>query len=181
MKYLESGGHEKSTLMRLTLGGSLVFLFGLWLSSFGMYFSRFTLNPQSVVNYYRGSEETFQAPRTFGSMVEVTHGHMAMMGVVLLLLTHLAIFLPVSRKLKIAGIVGTFGAALLNEAAGWLVRFADPAFAPLKPIAFLASQGFQITLLTCLAAGLFRVSRRSEEPANSSAFAKREEEMGLAE
>ena len=164
MKYLESGGHERSGLMRLTLGGALVFLFGLWVSSFGMFFSRFNLDPQSVIAYYRGSEETFQPPRTFGSMVEVTHGHMAMMGVVLLLLTHLAIFLPVKRSVKVAGIIGTFAAAFLNEASGWLVRFAGPAFAPLKPIAFLASQGFQIVLLLSLAAGLIRAGRRAPSP-----------------
>jgi hypothetical protein len=170
MKYLESGGPEKGGLMRLPLAGALLFLFGLWVSSFGMFFSRFSLDPHSVVTYYRGSEETFQSPRTFGSMVEVTHGHMAMMAVVLLLLTHLAIFLPVARKVKGAGIIGTFAAALLNEGSGWLVRFVDPSFAPLKLVAFFASQGFQIVLIVSLAFGLFRTGKRAESRSKEAAL-----------
>jgi hypothetical protein len=162
MKYLENGRFRDPSLMRLTLGGALVFLFALWVSAFGLYFSRMSLSPTSVVSYYRGSEETFQPARTFGSMVEVTHGHMAMMALVLLLLTHLAIFIPAPRRLKAVGIVGTFAAAFANELSGWLVRFASPAFAALKPVAFLTSQGFQLLLLASLAVYLFRPERKVE-------------------
>lgn len=156
MKYLENGRFRDPSLMRLTLGGALVFLVGLWASAFGVYFSRMGLSTASVASYYRGSEETFQPARTFGSMVEVTHGHMAMMALVLLLLTHLAIFVPAPRRLKAIGIAGTFAAAFTNELSGWLVRFVHPAFAGLKPVAFLASQAFQLALLTVLAVYLFR-------------------------
>lgn len=163
MKYLENGRFRDQSLMRLTLGGALVFLLGLWVSAFGVYFSRLGLDAASVVSYYRGSEETFQQARTFGSMVEVTHGHMAMMALVLLLLTHLAIFVPAPRRLKAIGIAGTFLAAFTNEASGWLVRFVHPGFAALKPVAFLTSQAFQLALLTVLGVYLFRRSGRGEQ------------------
>ncbi len=163
MKYLATGAHQKSNLMKLSILGALTFLFGLWVSSFGMFFSRFTLDPETVVTYYRGSEETFQAPRTFGSMVEVTHGHMAMMAVTLLFLTHLVIFLPFSARLKVIGIAGTFVSAFLNEASGWLVRFVHPGFAPLKLVSFFASQSFQFALLVCLVIGLSQKERRKAE------------------
>ena len=133
--------------MRLTLGGVLVMLAGLWWTNALMYFDRMSLSPASVVRYYRGSPEEFIEPRTYGSMLEVTHMHLPMMALVLLLLTHLAIFLPWSTRARAGLIVSTFAFALLGEAAGWLVRFVSPAFAPLKVGAFL---GLEVTLLGLL-------------------------------
>lgn len=160
MKYMEQGGFQNNALTRLTLWGTFVFLSGLWVSNFGMYFARMGLRPASVVAYYLGSEETFQEARTFGSMVEASHGHFAMMAMVLLVLTHLYVFVPAPRRLKAAFVVGTFASTFLAEAAGWLVRFVHPAFAVLKPVAFLASQAFLGLLLALLAAFLVRAGTR---------------------
>ena len=68
----------------------------------------------------------------------------------LLLLTHLVIFAPLSSRLKTGLIVGSFGSALVMEGGSWLVRFVDPAFAWLKLAAFLVFQ----TLLAALILGL---------------------------
>lgn len=160
MKYMEQGGFQNNPLTRLTLWGTLVFLTGLWLSNFGMYFSRMGLSPASVAAYYRGSDETFQPARTFGSMVESSHGHFAMMAMVLLVLTHLYIFVPGPRRLKAAFVGGTFAATFLSEASGWLVRFVHPGFAILKPVAFLASQAFLALMLGLLATFLVTATRR---------------------
>jgi hypothetical protein len=160
MKYMEQGGFQNNPLTRMTLWGTFVFLTGLWASNFGMYFSRMGLSPSSVAAYYRGSEETFQPERTFGSMVESSHGHFAMMAMVLLVLTHLYIFVPGPRRLKTAFVIGTFAATFLSEASGWLVRFVHPGFAILKPAAFLASQAFLGLMLALLAAFLLRAGRR---------------------
>lgn len=160
MKYMEQGGFQNNPLTRLTLWGTLVFLTGLWVSNFGMYFSRMGLSPSSVVAYYRGSDATFQPARTFGSMVESSHGHFAMMAMVLLVLTHLYIFVPGPRRLKAAFVSGTFAATFLSEASGWLVRFVQPGFAILKPVAFLASQAFLVLMLGLLATFLLAASRR---------------------
>ena len=160
MRYMEQGGFQNNPLMRLTLWGTFVFLTGLWVSNFGMYFSRMGLSPASVAAYYRGSDETFQPARTFGSMVESSHGHFAMMAMVLLVLTHLTIFVPGPRRLKTAFVVGTFATTFLSEASGWLVRFVHPGFAVLKPMAFLASQACLGLMLGLLAAFLLMASRR---------------------
>jgi len=160
MKYMEQGGFQNNPLTRLTLWGTFVFLTGLWVSNFGMYFSRMSLSPSSVAAYYRGSDETFQPARTFGSMVESSHGHFAMMAMVLLVLTHLYILVPGPRRLKTAFVGGTFAATFLSEASGWLVRFVHPGFAILKPVAFLASQSFLGLMLGLLAAFLFVAARR---------------------
>lgn len=150
MKYLQNGGFQKQPLMRLTLSLSLLFITGFIVTNFLLYFNKMDLTPTSVVTYYNGSDEDFIPARTYQSMLEVTHGHLPMMALVLLLLTHLAIFAPFSQAGKVAFVVVAFLSALLNEAAGWLVRFVDPAFAYLKVGAFLTMQGSLIFLVVVL-------------------------------
>ena len=157
MKYMMNGAHRTHGLIRLTLGGTLVFLTFLWVSNFLMYAQRMGLDPHSVVRYYRGSEEEFAAPRTYGSLLEASHGHFAMMGLVLLLLTHLAIFVPWSLRVRVVLVVGTFAAALCEELAGWLVRYAHPDFAWLKIAGFL---GLQAGLGVLLAGLAWQVARQ---------------------
>ena len=151
MKYMERGGYESQPLMRLTLGLSLALLFGFWLTNFGLYFARMNLRPSSVVAYYNGSEEDFRPPRSTESMLETTHMHLPMMALVLLLLTHLSIFVPLPRRAKTALIVGTFAAAALQEGSGWLVRYVSPWFASLKVLGFVGLQAAVLFLLCSLA------------------------------
>lgn len=151
MKYMQSGGFQGHPQMRLTLLWTCVFLTGLWTTNFFFYFSKMGLTPGSVVDYYRGSERLFTQPRSFETMLEVTHFHLPMMAVVILLLTHLVIFAPFTSRLKVWLISGTFGSALLEEASGWLVRFVHPAFAPLKIASFAVFQALMAFLLFALA------------------------------
>ena len=93
------------------------------MTNFLLYFSKMGLSPASVVDYYRGSEQAFTAGRSFQSMVEVAHFHLPMMAVVILILTHLVIFIPFPNKVKVVIIIFSFAVAFLNELTGWLVRF----------------------------------------------------------
>jgi len=157
MKYLLTGAYRVSGIMRLTLACTLVFLVFLWATSALLYFQRMNLDPGSVVAYYRGSEQEFAAPRTYGSLLEQSHAHFAMMSMVLLLLTHLAIFIPWPLRLRVTLVVATFGAALIDELAGWLVRFVHPSFALFKVVGFAGLQ----TGLAVLIAGLaWHLARR---------------------
>ncbi|MGB5873885.1 MAG: hypothetical protein WBH56_09170, partial [Bacteroidota bacterium] len=140
MKYLQNGGFQSHPLMRLTLALTLVLLTGFVVTNFLLYFAKMDLSPESVVSYYQGSDEEFRPPRSYQSMVEVTHGHLAMMALIILLLTHLLIFPPLPKGAKVTIILTTFASALSGEAAGWLVRFVHPEFAWLKVIAFLTLQ-----------------------------------------
>lgn len=151
MKYMQEGGFQKHPLMRLTITLTLFFFLGLWISNFLMYFSRMNLSPQSVTAYYLGSEETFRPPRSYQSMLEVTHFHLPIMGIALLLLTHLLIFAPFKNRTKIGFIVTAFFSAVMNEGAGWLVRFVNPNFAYLKIASFLVFQ----MVMGFLIAGVF--------------------------
>lgn len=173
MKYMESGGYQKQALMRLTLGLTLVLLLGFWLTNFAMYFGRMGLRPQSVVAYYNGSEEDFRPARSAASMLETSHTHLPMMGMVLLFLTHLTIFVPAPGNAKVALIVTTFTCAVLDESAGWLVRFVSPAWAPLKVLAFLGLQTAIFVLLAALGAFLWRGARAPAAVPNAAAPARR--------
>ncbi|MEX2090181.1 MAG: hypothetical protein WEB62_10435, partial [Bacteroidota bacterium] len=94
MRYLQNGGFQNNPFMRLTLGLMLLFMIGFVATNFALYFAKMDLTPSSVVAYYNGSEEEFRPARTYQSMLEVTHMHLPMMALVILLLTHLIIFAP---------------------------------------------------------------------------------------
>jgi hypothetical protein len=152
---MESGGFQHHPLMRLTISLTLVLLFGFWVTNLVLYTSKMGLSPASVVTYYNGSEEAFLPPRTMGSMVEVTHAHLAMMALLLLLLTHLVIFSPFRKGVKLLFIWGTFGAAVASEAGGWLVRFVSPALAPVKVAGFVVLESLLGILLFAVAWSLW--------------------------
>ena len=162
MKYMQQGGFQHKAPMRLTINLTLVFLFGLLVTGFAMYFERMGLSPASVRSYYLGSEADFTNPRSYASMLETAHAHLPMMGLVLLFLTHLILFAPFSDAAKKRLVLLAFGSALLEEGSGWLVRFVSPGFAPLKVAAFLVFQAVLGGLIVSLAVFL---SRSAGEPA----------------
>jgi hypothetical protein len=161
MKYLQDGSHAHQPLMRLSLALTLLLLLGFWATNFAMYFSRMGLDAPSVVAYYNGSEADFRPARSAASMLETTHMHLPMMGLVLLLLTHLLIFVPLRASWKRAFIVGVFLFAILSEGGGWLVRFVSPSLAPVKIAGFLGLQTGLAFLLAALALSLARPRRRA--------------------
>jgi len=156
VKYLLHGNYRGPLLVRLTLSWALSFLALLWITNVLLYFQHMNLHPASVVHYYLGADEDFAAPRSYGSMLEVAHAHFAMMGLVLLLLTHLAIFIPWPLRTRVVLVCATFASALLEESGGWLVRFVSPGFAPLKIAGFLGLQAGLAVLLVALAVHLNR-------------------------
>jgi len=158
VKFMEKGGFQTQPLMRLTLGLTLLFLAAFWVTNFAVYFSRMSLRPASVVAYYNGSEADFRPPRSAESMLETSHMHLPVMGMVLLFLTHLAIFVPLPKPAKTALIATTFGSAVLEEGAGWLVRYVSPAFAPLKVLGFVGLQAAIFFLLGALGVFLSKAS-----------------------
>lgn len=172
MKYMQNGCFQSHALMRLTLHLTLLLLAAFWLSNFALYFAHMNFTPQSVVSYYRGSEEQYRMPRTYQSMLEVTHMHLPMMALVILLLTHLLIFSSFSARAKAAFIVCAFSAAMGSEGGGWLVRFVHPAFAWLRIIGFASLQATIAFLLGALAHLLWQAARLSklEEAVTSSSL-----------
>jgi hypothetical protein len=105
----------------------------------------------SVVEYYLGSEEKFLQPRTYQGMLEISHFHLFAMGLLLLTLTHLMLFVPLPASVKPWFVIVPFASALLDEGAGWLVRFVAPGFAYLKIVGFLALEtSLAVLIVVCV-------------------------------
>jgi hypothetical protein len=114
-----------------------------------------SLRPSAVIEYYRGSEEKFLQPRSLVGLLEQLHFHTFAMGILLLTLTHLLLFVPLSLRAKACGIAGSFSAALFGELSGWGVRFIHPGFAYLKILSFVVLQGTILWLMIMVAWALW--------------------------
>lgn len=176
MKYLERGGFQTHDLMRLTLGLACLLLAGFWVTNLVLFGTRLGFTSGSVAAYYLGAEGEFRSARTAASMLEVTHMHLPMMAVVVLLLTHLLIFAPWRRGTKVTVILVAFLSALADEGAGWLVRFVHPGFAWLKLVAFASLQG----VLAILLVGLARFLWLGREREKAESIVSDEEALRLA-
>jgi hypothetical protein len=135
-----TGEWSRNRLLQTIVVLYCLYVAGLWLTNALLYFSKMGLAPASVVEYYLGSEERFLSPRSYQGLLEVSHFHLFAMGMLLLVLTHLMLFIPARSGVKAWLIAVPFAAALLDEGSGWLVRFVHPGFAWLKVAGFLLLQ-----------------------------------------
>ena len=135
-----TGVWTRNGLLQMIVVLYAFYVAGLWLTNGLLYFNKMNLGYDSVVAYYLGSPERFLSPRSYLGMLEVSHFHLFAIGMLLLVLTHLMLFVPLSNRLKAWLIAVPFLAGFLNEGAGWLVRFAHPGLAYLKIAGFLLLQ-----------------------------------------
>ena len=170
MRFVVTGELSRNRLLQTIVVLYVIYVAGLWTTNALLYFQKMSLDPASVVEYYLGAEQRFLAPRSFQGLLEVSHFHLFAMGMLLLVLTHLMLFVPLADRTKLWLIVSPFVSALLDEGAGWLVRFAHPGFAVLKVAGFLALQGSLAALILISLWSVFRGSSqsyRSGEPQGS--------------
>jgi hypothetical protein len=140
MRFVVTGEWSRNRLLQAIVVLYAVYVAALWTTNALLYFAKMGLTSASVVEYYLGSEERFLSPRSYQGLLEVSHFHLFAMGMLLLVLTHLALFVPVSSRTKAALVVVPFVSAFVDEGAGWLVRFVSPGFAWLKIAGFLLLQ-----------------------------------------
>jgi hypothetical protein len=134
-----------------------------------MFFHKMGLDAQSVAEYYLGSEAKFTQPKSYQSLLEVTHFHLFAMGMLAVTLTHLLLFAPLSAGFKVWLTGLTFVSALADEIAGWLVRFVHPAFAWLKIAAFVTLEFSLAAMLLLVGASLVWQRLEQRRRANSPA------------
>jgi len=147
LRFVVTGEWDRNRLLQVIIVLYCFFVGLLWLTNWMLYFDSMDFTLASVVDHYLGNEEEFRAPRSYRGMVELAHFHLFAMGMLLLVLTHLMLFVPVSGGIKAWLITIPFLSALLDEGGGWLVRFASPHFAWLKIAGFLLLQGSLAVLL----------------------------------
>jgi hypothetical protein len=154
MRFVVTGEWTRNHLLKAIVCCFLAYTLVLWGSNFAMYFAKMNLDPRSVVDYYLGNEELFLKPRSAQGMMEVLHYHAFAMGMLLMTLTHLLLFVPISLRVKAWGICLAFVAGIGDEAAGWAVRFVHPAFAVVKVGCFVLLQSVLAWLMVLVARAL---------------------------
>jgi hypothetical protein len=147
MRFFVTGEQKRQSLLNAIVLMFLGYIALLWITNGMMYFHKMSLTPDSVVSYYLGSEENFTQPKSYQSLLEVTHFHLFSMGILVLTLAHLLLFTPLNMSLKIWLTGMSFVSAVADEAAGWLVRFVHPGFAWFKIGSFLLLEFSLLALL----------------------------------
>ncbi len=149
MRFVVTGEWSRNDLLRLIVFLFLCFTALFVISSALLFFTRMDLDPASVQLYFLGEPdvEFGRPPKPYASLVETSHMHLFAMGMLVMVLTHLLLFVPVNTTLKGWLVLVAFVSALLDEGSNWLVRFVDPAFAWLKIGAFVVMEA-SLTLLT---------------------------------
>jgi hypothetical protein len=161
VRFVVTGEWSRNRLLQTIVVLYVLYVAGLWVTNALLYFSKMSLSYGSVVGYYLGDPEQFLQPRTYQGMLEVSHFHLFAMGMLLLVLTHLMLFVPVGNGVKACLIALPFLAAALDEGSSWLVRFGHPVFAYLKIAGFLLLQGSLLALMGTSLWAVFRGSGRS--------------------
>jgi hypothetical protein len=140
LRFVVTGEWSRNRLLQTIVVLYALYVAALWLTNALLFFQKMSLSYDSVVNYYLGNEELFLSPRSYQGLLEVSHFHLFAMGMLLLVLTHLMLFIPARGSTKAWLIAVPFLAGFLDEGASWLVRFAHPGFAYLKIGGFLLLQ-----------------------------------------
>jgi hypothetical protein len=161
VRFVVTGEWSRNRLLQTIVVLYVVYVAGLWVTNALLYFSKMSLRYGSVVGYYLGDPDRFLEPRTYQGMLEVSHFHFFAMGMLLLVLTHLMLFVPVRNGVKAWLIALPFLAAGLDEGSGWLVRFVHPGFALLKIAGFLLLQGSLLALMGTALWSVFRGNGRN--------------------
>jgi hypothetical protein len=96
--------------------------------------------PSDVATYVRGGERAGAMifPKPFRELVELTHAHAFVMGVVYLILGHLIIATTAPPRVKVWSVALGF-AGLTGDITGlWLIRYVSPLFAYTQELSWLA-------------------------------------------
>ncbi len=160
MRFFVTGEQNRQLLINSLILMFLIYVALLWVSNGLMYFHKMNLSAESVLAYYLGSEQDFTQPKSYQSLLEVTHFHLFAMGMLVLTLTHLMLMthLPTLMKIWISAIV--YASAIADEIAGWLVRFVHPHFAYFKIGAFLMLEISLAALIIVVIISLIQARKR---------------------
>lgn len=160
MRFFVTGEQNRQLLINTLILMFLAYVLLLWLSNGLMFFHKMSLSVESVQAYYLGSEQAFTQARSYQSLLEVTHFHLFAMGMLVLTLTHLMLMtdLPVLVKVWLSTLI--YASAIADEAAGWLVRYVNPAFAYFKIAAFLTLETLLAVLIAVVILSLLQARRQ---------------------
>jgi len=161
VRFVVTGEWTRNRLLQTIVTLYALYVIGLWLTNALLYFNKMSLTAASVIEYYLGSEEHFLSPRSYQGLLEVSHFHLFAMGMLLLVLTHLMLFVPLRNGTKAWLIIIPFLSAILDEGSGWLVRYVSPSFAYAKIAGFLLLESSLAVLVIVALWSVFAGSQRN--------------------
>jgi len=129
----------------------LLFAFVGHLSFVSIVVYRIGFSYDQVVEHYLGGEDEEEMifPKDFPELLEVTHFHAYIEGIVLLVLTHIFVAIPISPAWK-RGIIGlAFGSTFLDLLSPWFIRYLSPhaAFGQIGAWLGMGLSYFPLTLM----------------------------------
>lgn len=160
MRFFISSDLKRNELLRLIVLLTLVFFILLWITNILLYL-QVGFNYESIVQYYRGSEENFRPPRSYLGMLEEAHFHLFSMAIILVTLTHLVLFTSLNGVVKLILIVSSYLSALGDISGGFLVRYFSPEFAYFKLASFAV---LQISLAAMIFVIIYYLFSSSKSP-----------------
>jgi len=127
--------------LRLIYSGFLLLVAIGMLTQIVFEIGRIGVAPQSISLYYRGGDvgNTMTFPKAFGQLLEITHAHAFVMGVVFLILAHLFASTSWPPTFKTFVLLITFAGILGGLAGPWLVRYVAPGWAWLLLASWVAN------------------------------------------
>jgi hypothetical protein len=147
MRFVVTGEWTKNRLLKLIVVFFLFYVMTFGLTMVLLFLHKMDLSYDSIVTYYRGSEKDFIPARTYQGLLEISHYHLFAMGMLMMTLTHLLLFVPMSFGKKAFFIFTAFISAFADEASSWLIRYVHPHFAYLKLAAFFVLTGSLVLLV----------------------------------
>ena len=165
MRFFVTGEQNRQMMMNALILMFLGYVFLLWLSNGLMFFHKMDLTADSVIAYYLGSEEDFTQPRSYQSMLEISHFHFFAMGMLVLTLTHLMLMTSLPTLLKVWLSALVYLSAVADEVAGWLVRFIHPGFAYFKIASFLLLEISLLLLIVFVILSLWQARQQMRKKA----------------
>jgi hypothetical protein len=170
LRFVVTGEWSRNQLLRLIIVLFLIFILGFCVINALLFFAHMSFSYDGVVAHYLGKPGPFGAapiPRSYKVLLEVSHGHLFAMAILAMTMTHLLLFIPAPRRLKLLLVLTTFAAALLNEASGWLIRYVSPTFAYLKLAMFTLLELSLLAICLMLVVAIFakwRNAYRDSDP-----------------
>ena len=152
MKFLADGKINSNRLLQITLFFTLLYVLLLWITNILIFTEKMGFNYESVSEYYVGSEENFRNPFSYTGLLEMTHIHLFLFAMALLLVNHLTIFSRLPQFAKLLLILISFTAGLSDIGSGWFIRYISPSFAYLKIASFVI---FQISFFFLILSSFF--------------------------
>jgi len=156
MRFFVTGEQNRQLLLNTLILMFLGYIALLWLSNGMLFFHKMGLSAEAVSSYYLGSELQFTQPKSYQSMLEVTHYHVFSMGMLVLTLTHLMLMIDLPVRIKVFLSVAVYLSAIADELGGWMVRYLHPQFAYFKIAAFVVLEISLATLIIIVCVSLIQ-------------------------